>query len=1083
MKTNLFCLAIFFILYNTPAQSQNGWRSDEMEITVQINGNEEAEILRSLKLNGDIYESQGYALMYVIPKELEQIKNKGLLYEIQKHDLKAYYSNYWETKVPPGYFTYTEIINKMDSLVNAFPDICKKYSFGTSLQGRQLAALKISDNVEIDEPEPEIFFDSGIHGDEIGGPQNVIYFARDLCIEYQTDTIIEDLINNREIWLYVMVNPDGRVNMTRYNNNGVDLNRDWGYMWDAWGGSSGPYSQVESKALRDCMYNNQFVVHTTYHSGTEYISCPWSYRSQQPPDFSHILQLAGVYASSSLYTNIDYGQGNSGMYAINGSTKDGNYGVMGAISWSMEISYDKQPPASQIMPYYNKNKPAMLEMIRLSGYGLQGFVLDSLSSEPISAAIFVDDYFPTYSDSTAGDFHKYVLPGTYDITVVANGYQPKTINGVSVVSDSASTVYFYLSPLDSLVTYVYKVAASQIPGNNEGDEGLTFNAIGPPNDLNYSIGKNGWVVLDMQYPIIDGEGNDIRIIEGDMTAESYSCFAGNSIDGPWVQLGTGNATTEFDFEGKISQAQFIKILDDGDGNAYGADVGFDLDAIEVIPHESGVYLLIDQYLYADTSGNNNGIIDPDENISVNVTLRNNGSLNAESITGTLSYDSSLISLSTTELNFIDLQQGQSDDAAFEIYVKPNAQPEDAFHIIMDVLVDGAYENTFVMTFIVGELIEDWETGDFQKFNWAFEGNANWLMETSDVYEGTYSARSGVIGNSQSSSLYINLDVIADGNISFYKKVSSEANYDYLQFYIDNEMKGQWSGNTSWQQVSYPVSSGNHTFKWVYIKDTYTVAGMDRAWIDYIEFPPVIPSGSGFVAFATAANDTICRNDSAQLNAIAVGGSGNYTFNWTPETGLNDPNIQNPLASPDQNTTYIVTIDDGNQILIDSVIIYPLDVPDAPVITSEIQPGGVLLHSNQVENNQWYKDHLIIAGATEQEYFADESGLYYARINNGPCFSDTSNIFEYNVGIENFEDASLILYPNPMSKEVFISQLPDESCFITITDIYGKIILNKKFHYSSNTLNVELPDSMSDGIYFLSIKTSSFNTIRKIIKNE
>ena len=88
-----------------------------------------------------------------------------------------------------------------------------------------------------------------------------------------------------------MVNPDGRVHDVRYNANGVDLNRDWGYMWDAWGGSPGAFSQIESQNLRSCMYSNQFVVHTTYHSGDEFISMPWSYRPNQPNDWNHIYQL------------------------------------------------------------------------------------------------------------------------------------------------------------------------------------------------------------------------------------------------------------------------------------------------------------------------------------------------------------------------------------------------------------------------------------------------------------------------------------------------------------------------------------------------------------------------------------------------------------------------------------------------------------------------------------------------------------------------------------------------------------------------------------------------------------------------
>ena len=483
--------------------------------------------------------------------------------------------------------TYQQIIDLADSLASAFPTICKKIIFGYSMQNRQCAALKISDNVDVDEPEAEVFFDGGIHGDEIGGPENIIRFARDLCLQYGTNPTITNLINTREIWLYLMVNPDGRYNMSRYNANGVDLNRDWAYMWDAWGGSTGACSQIESKNLRSCMYSNQFVVHTTYHSGTEFISCPWSYRPDQPLDWNHIIQLAGLYSSVSGYSNLQYGQGYNGMYAINGSTKDGNYGIMGSVAWTMEISNSKQPPASQIMQYYNWNYPSMIAMIEYAGYGLEGIVTDATTNDPVTAYVFVNNYYPTYTDPTAGDYHKYVLPGTYSITVVANGYQSQTINNVVVTANNSTHTNFQLQPGGG--HYVYRFASSQIPDNNYADEGLTPAVIGVPDNVNYSIGKNGWCVLDMQFPIPDAVGADFTVYEGDTSPEGYYCYVGQTIDGPWVLLGPGNGTTQFDLSSSgFTQAQFIKILDDGDGTAITANAGFDLDAImatDIVPVE------------------------------------------------------------------------------------------------------------------------------------------------------------------------------------------------------------------------------------------------------------------------------------------------------------------------------------------------------------------------------------------------------------------------------------------------------------------------------------------------------------------
>jgi hypothetical protein len=229
----------------------------------------------------------------------------------------------------------------------------------------------------------------------------------------------------------------------------------------------------------------------------------------------------------------------------------------------------------------------MIILIEYSGYGLEGVVTDASTGLPIAATVFVNNYFPTYTDPTAGDYHKYVLPGTYTIKVVANGYQSQTISNVVVTANSSTITNFQLQPGGG--QYVYKFSSSQIPDNNYADEGLTPAVIGEPDNINYSIGKSGWCVLDMQSPIPDGIGTDFTVYEGDTSPEGYYCYVGQTIDGPWVLLGTGNGTTQFDLSSAgVSQAQFIKILDDGDGVAVTANAGFDLDAIkatDVIPVE------------------------------------------------------------------------------------------------------------------------------------------------------------------------------------------------------------------------------------------------------------------------------------------------------------------------------------------------------------------------------------------------------------------------------------------------------------------------------------------------------------------
>lgn len=588
MKKLIVLTAIFFIIVPF-ARSQKGWREKEMEIKVFIQNKNDAYLLQELHLNGELHST--YGLMDVIPEELEKIKSSGLVYEILTENLNEFYKDFWLKKnlINRGdkYHTYAEIIALMDSLASAFPEICKKISFGTSVQGRELSCLKISDNVNKDETEAEILLDGGMHGDEIGGAENAIRYARYLCSVYNKDQALTNLINNREIWIYPMINPDGRVNMSRYNGNQVDINRDWGYMWNAEGSSKATYSQPETKAMRECIYNNQFVIHLNGHSGSENVFYPWCHRAAHAPDYNALNSLAGNYSSTSKYPSLVYKQSNAD-YATTGELDDCSYGINGTMAMVLEISTNKQPSETEMVKYYNYNVPAMTMLLTYAGYGIEGTVTDSITGKPVAAVLFADGLYPFYTDPQLGDYHKFLVPGTYSLKIVANGYEPKTIQQV-VVEDKKSTLTdIKLQPLKH--QYVYKIVSAIIPGNNPSDEGNTPAVIGPPDQKNYSVGKGGTIILDLQYPVMDLQGKDIKIIEGDNSAEGFICYVSQAIDGPWKQLGTGKGTSDFDLSSTgLQSAQFIKIVDDNDGTANVNDAGFDLDAIEVFsPAITGV---------------------------------------------------------------------------------------------------------------------------------------------------------------------------------------------------------------------------------------------------------------------------------------------------------------------------------------------------------------------------------------------------------------------------------------------------------------------------------------------------------------
>jgi len=230
----------------------------------------------------------------------------------------------------------------------------------------------------------------------------------------------------------------------------------------------------------------------------------------------------------------------------------------------------------------------MIEMIKNAGYGISGTITDSITGMPVEASIFVNNFFPAYTDPAVGDYHKFLTTGTYSMKIVANNYLSKVINNVVVDSLTSTVINLQLQP--STGHYASKVAAVVIPGNNPMDVANTPGVVGAPDSIWYSTGKNGWITVDMQDSVVNIPGDDFMVYEGDNSlVKGYTCLVGQTIDGPWVSLGSGTGTQAFDMGSTgLSSARFIKIVDDGDGPQNAAGAGFDLDAIESLEQTTGI---------------------------------------------------------------------------------------------------------------------------------------------------------------------------------------------------------------------------------------------------------------------------------------------------------------------------------------------------------------------------------------------------------------------------------------------------------------------------------------------------------------
>ncbi len=239
----------------------------------------------------------------------------------------------------------------------------------------------------------------------------------------------------------------------------------------------------------------------------------------------------------------------------------------------------------------------------------------------------------------------------------------------------------------------------------------------------------------------------------------------------------------------------------------------------------------------ETGGNNNGILEPGETADIMIQAVNVGSASCD-LTGLLSTSYTQMEIEQAEVYIGNILPGDTLQAKFTVSVSQAAQKGD--------IVDFAFESASIpyrkaknFFKMIGQFSENWETADFSRYSWLFDGKTPWTLNDSIVYEGLYAARSGEISHDEFSEMSISMNVSFADSISFYRKVSSEKDWDWLGFFIDGVWQDQWSGEVDWGRAAFPVASGMHTFSWRFWKDyvDYDPIGYNCGLVDYILFPP------------------------------------------------------------------------------------------------------------------------------------------------------------------------------------------------------------------------------------------------------
>jgi len=224
-------------------------------------------------------------------------------------------------------------------------------------------------------------------------------------------------------------------------------------------------------------------------------------------------------------------------------------------------------------------------MIDKAGLGILGTVTDANTGNPISARITIQGKMTVYNSSSIGDYHKFLLPGTYSVTVSANGYNSETVSNVIVTTGNATTIDFQLTAIisDHSAFRIITVKNFQ-DGVVPADPAETWKVPEMPDGLYYSLGDTGYIVLDPGASLVDVSGPDITVTG---SGNIYDLFYSSTPDGPWTFLGNGTSTQSFEL-GNVQTARYIKIADNGNGSGNAIGAGFHLDAVTVVQTTVGI---------------------------------------------------------------------------------------------------------------------------------------------------------------------------------------------------------------------------------------------------------------------------------------------------------------------------------------------------------------------------------------------------------------------------------------------------------------------------------------------------------------
>ncbi len=420
-----------------------------------------------------------------------------------------------------AYPTYADYVNMMNDFATNNPTICQVQNIGATTEGdKALLFVKLSDNVGTNEQEPRVMYTSSMHGDEIAGYPMMLNFIDFLLTTYNDTSHprhleIKQLLDNNEVWINPLANPDGTyrnsasntsvANATRGNANNVDLNRNYPDPDDGANPDGNNY-QIETQHFMNFAASTHFVLSANFHGGIELINYPWDTYAGAHPDEDYFVHVSEEYrdfcqqnSPSGYFDALNNGITNGyDWYEVQGGRQDYQIYFHKGREVTVELSNAKTPPANQLVNFWNYNQEALIGFLKQVNYGIRGIVTDAVTNQPIDAKVTVvgKEAYETWTPTELpeGDYYRPIKAGTYTLLYEAECYESKTISGV-VIADGQSVIQdVQLTPLGATAPTGLTVSSVQSTSadlNWSGSVGASF-------DLRYrEIGAVNWTVVSV----------------------------------------------------------------------------------------------------------------------------------------------------------------------------------------------------------------------------------------------------------------------------------------------------------------------------------------------------------------------------------------------------------------------------------------------------------------------------------------------------------------------------------------------------------------------------------------------------------